>query len=505
MRRPGVRFSITEKCNYQCFFCHEEGLEMERTRRETGEVELYRLFDQLKVDGYEDFTFTGGEPLLKWRQIVRLLAYLRTIDYLPTITIVSNGRALTAEFVNQIRDYPGGMRFNVSMHSLDPEQHHRIVHRLDPRTNGVRDDLSRIQANLELLRAAGIPFKLNFVLLKGINTAPAEIARILDYALVVGAQRVKFLELLITKKLKALYPYYYRLQALRDQLGEQITLVGAEVRREVYRYRDTPLEIELQSCTCSRGCNACANNRDINFTAELRYFPCFLHPEEDADLHVTPLATALTTGADYIARMARHYGDHSPIIIREHYLTTQETFYYYEIARAAIPALVDHYQRTAGLELERHRTLSERYFSDDSRAFRTFEYVHKLARNTYDHQAMAILQQHRVDPTGSGRIETLFERDGQAVPNIEAYSRMMVEKGYEVTLEAEWSLDYYGTFGRGGDGLALSIGITPQRAAALVRSSQPLSTPPVPLCPLRHTVPAWLAGDVDPGGDRTGV
>ena len=251
MRRPGVRFSITEKCNYQCFFCHEEGLEMERTRRETGEAELYRLFDQLKVDGYEDFTFTGGEPLLKWRQIVRLLAYLRTIDYLPTITIVSNGRALTAEFVNQIRDYPGGMRFNVSMHSLDPEQHHRIVHRLDPRTSGVRDDLSRIQANLELLRAAGIPFKLNFVLLKGINTAPAEIARILDYALVVGAQRVKFLELLITKKLKALYPYYYRLQALRDQLGEQITLVGAEARREVYRYRDTPLEIELQGCTCS--------------------------------------------------------------------------------------------------------------------------------------------------------------------------------------------------------------------------------------------------------------
>ncbi len=65
-----------------------------------------------------------------------------------------------------------------------------------------------------------------------------------------------FLELLITKKLKHLYPYYYRIQALRDQLGDQITLVGAEARREVYRYRDTPLEVELQGCTCSKGCNS---------------------------------------------------------------------------------------------------------------------------------------------------------------------------------------------------------------------------------------------------------
>jgi molybdenum cofactor biosynthesis enzyme MoaA len=223
MRPPGVRFSITEKCNYHCFFCHEEGLDMERARQETGDADLYRVIEQLKAGGYEDFTFTGGEPLLKWRQIVRLLAYLRAIDYLPAITIVSNGRALTAEFVDQIWDYPGGIRFNVSMHSLDPVQHHRIVNRMAPVIAEVGDDLPRIQANLALLREAGIPFKLNFVLLKGINTAPAEIARSLDYALAVGARRVKFLELMITKKLKHLYPYYYRLQALRDQLGVKWT------------------------------------------------------------------------------------------------------------------------------------------------------------------------------------------------------------------------------------------------------------------------------------------
>lgn len=51
-----------------------------------------------------------------------------------------------------------------------------------------------------------------------------------ESALTVGTQRVKFLELLITSKLKALYPYYYRLPTLRDQLGDQIALIGTPPR-----------------------------------------------------------------------------------------------------------------------------------------------------------------------------------------------------------------------------------------------------------------------------------
>ena len=38
-----------------------------------------------------------------------------------------------------------------------------------------------------------------------------------------------------------------------------------------------------------------------------------------------------------------------------------------------------------------------------------------------------------------------------------------------------------------------------------MRSSQPLSTPPVPMCRLRQTVPAWLAGGAEPGGVSPGV
>lgn len=492
--RRAVRFSITEKCNYKCFFCHEEGLEMDRVRQDAREDQVLRVLDQLKALDYNDLTFTGGEPLLKWKQIVPYLDYMRRIEYLPDIKFVSNGLALRQAFLDMLQDYPGRIRFNISMHSLDPVLHDRIVRQLSDRPSRTPSDLTRIQANLGLLREAGIPFKLNFVLLKGLNTARSDLERILSYAVDVGASRVKFLELLITQKLKALYPYYYRLDAARDLLGEQLTHPERGQRRTVYRWRDTALEVELQSCTCSKGCNVCVLNRDVNVTAELRYFPCFLHPEQGADLQVTSLADAVAAGAASIAAMAQHYGDNSPIIIRDHYLTNRESFYYAEIPTDAIPEFVEHVRTAEGLDLERHRTLSEIYFGDGSSAFTAFEYVHKLALNTYDHHAMAILQQHRVDPDGSGRIDTAFERDGERVPSVDAYVEDMARKGFEVILKTDWSIDYYAAAGACTSDLTISIGTTPGRSSALLRSNRPLLDASVPLLALTQTVPAWLAG-----------
>jgi len=487
--RRSVRFSITEKCNYKCFFCHEEGLQMDQVRQDADEAQLFRVLDQLKAQGYNDFTFTGGEPLLKWRQILDYLDYMQRIDYLPDIKFVSNGRALNQAFVERLKDYPGKVRFNISMHSLDSDRYQQIT---QGKTSH-QDNLAQVKANLARLRAANIPFKLNFVLLKGINTAPEDIEQIFDEALAAGAYRVKLLELLITKKLKHLYPYYYRLQAVKDQLGDQLTFLESGLRRTLYRYRDTPLQVELQSCTCSRGCNVCALNRDVNFTAELRYFPCFLHPEEGADLNACSLKDAVETGAAYIAGMAHHFGDHSPIIIRDHYLTRQETAYYYEIAREDIARFLEYYSLTKRLDLERYRRLTEYFFSDGSEAFATFEYVRKLAINTYDYKATEITQQHKVDPAGSGRIETFFGKESPAVPCVDSYCREMERNGFRVLLQADWELDYYGQGRQATDDLTLSIGQAQGRETALVRCGQPILHPPCPLQPLTQPLPAWLA------------
>ncbi len=65
LKQHAVRFSVTEKCNYQCFFCHEEGLAMATARHPAHEQPLRELLVQLKAAGVRDWTFTGGEPLLR--------------------------------------------------------------------------------------------------------------------------------------------------------------------------------------------------------------------------------------------------------------------------------------------------------------------------------------------------------------------------------------------------------------------------------------------------------
>ena len=492
--RRAVRFSITEKCNYRCFFCHEEGLEMQVTRHNAQDAQLFQVLDQLKALGYNDFTFTGGEPLLQWHRILRCLDYMRRIDYLPDVKLVSNGLPLNRRFVAELGEYPGRVRFNISLHSLEPERYHRVVHGIDAGTPTTRDDLARVQTNLSELHAAGIPFKLNFVLLKGINTTPQALRQIFDYALSCGARRVKFLELLITQQLKHFYPYYYRLQALQDQLGDQLSYVSSGQRRTVYRYRDTSLEVEVQSCTCSRGCNVCALNRDVNFTAELRYFPCFLHPEDGTDLKTAPLSDAVAAGGDYIARMARHYGDHSPIIIRDQYLTRQEVAYYYALAADHSQAFIDALCARHGMELQRHRDLTEYFFSDGSEAFDSFMYVRKLAINSYDHHATEITQQHSVDAGGSGRIETVFGDDSPVVQSIDDYTRDAERAGFYVVLQPHWSIDYYAAPSHAGQDLQVSIGTTPGISAVLIRSNRAMTDPPGALTPLTQSVPAWVAG-----------
>ena len=87
-----LRISLTEKCNYKCFFCHEEGLNMKSSRKlNKTKEEVYNLIQEGLRNGYKDITFTGGEPLLKIKDVIWYFRKLRENNQNPDITIVTNG------------------------------------------------------------------------------------------------------------------------------------------------------------------------------------------------------------------------------------------------------------------------------------------------------------------------------------------------------------------------------------------------------------------------------
>ena len=456
--------------------------------------DLFKAIRQFADLSFQDFTFTGGEPLLSPKKIFACLDFMESINYLPEITFVSNGLAITDKLLARFAAYPGKIRFNISMHSLEEGAYNQIVQDIQKPDAPLRHgEYSRVKNNLLKLKAAGIPFKLNIVLLKGLNTSDQSIQAMLDYALEMGATRIKFLELLLTRELNHLYDYFYRLQALKDRLTDSLTLVERSFRRDVYRYADTDLLLEFQECTCARGCNTCPVNRAANFTAELKYFPCFLRPEEDFDLTQVPLVEALESSDQQIQRMADYYGDNSPIIIKHHYLTQTESFYYYH----APSDVVERFKKEWKLEdkLERRRDFVEHYFSQGAKASENFSQTHKLSRNTYDQHALEIEQSHHVCPQGSGQITTHFHSQGKKVLDPEQYAQQLLKQGEKKLLSLNWTIYFY-RLGRSIQGLdendELTISYNPESGLYFLRSSQPLPEKELGLRAVNEPLPEYI-------------
>ncbi|MFC7177712.1 GTP 3',8-cyclase MoaA [Halosegnis marinus] len=150
----GVRVSLTDRCNFDCVYCHNEGLGDTRGPMEPAEdemstddvvrfLEVAREFDVGKVK------FTGGEPMLRGdlEEIIR-----RTPDGMET-SLTTNGTYLPgrAEALAEA----GLSRVNVSQDAMDPEAFRELT-----KSNGYEDVLAGVDAALD----AGLaPVKLNMV------------------------------------------------------------------------------------------------------------------------------------------------------------------------------------------------------------------------------------------------------------------------------------------------------------------------------------------------------
>ncbi|WP_166368723.1 radical SAM protein [Psychromonas sp. SA13A] len=472
--RKAVRFSITEKCNYHCFFCHEEGMEME-VRREKGQhQQFFDVIKQLADLGYDDFTFTGGEPLLNWKGISACLDYMEKINYLPEITIVTNGERINQHIIDRLSNFPSLVRFNLSLHSLLDDEYLEIVHRKKKQQFGSDDLLDKIKSKITMIEKASIPFKLNIVLLKDINTSKNSLDAILHYAEQSGATSVKFLELLITEALKDFYPYFYTLGAVKSSLHNELTLLWQNQKKDVYQYKNSHLEVELQHCPCARGCNVCLLNRGVTFTAEMKQFPCFLHPEHFETLSADNLATNIMEGDKYIDKMAEYFQDNSPILIQEHNSKKHETAYYYLLNKEQ----VERGKRLLNGQLERVRKFTETYFFHPQQPENEYR---KLAKNSYDESALAISQKMTILANGAHQTEFLDE--GRVIKDIPHYLTSMQNQGFTQQAIYTWDIEYYKS-----KDIAYAISHNEDTGLCLLRTESPLQELSLSVKPLTTSI-----------------
>jgi cyclic pyranopterin phosphate synthase len=196
-----LRLSLTAKCNFRCFFCHNEG-------QDPGDISMStkltvadygRLAKAFRGAGIQSIKLTGGEPLIYKAPDGDVAAVVKVIrdayrnDYLD-LSMTTNGWYLKRSL--DALASAGLKRVTVSLSSLNASTHSSLI-------QGRRGDPGLILESIAAAVGMGFsPVKVNMVLFDEGPSGPGnvgEIAAILESCHQAGVSELRLYPLLRTR------------------------------------------------------------------------------------------------------------------------------------------------------------------------------------------------------------------------------------------------------------------------------------------------------------------
>lgn len=247
-----LRVSVTDRCNYRCFYCMpSQDTAWEQRAEFLGYEELLRVIRLFSELGVDKVRLTGGEPLVRQG----LVGFASQIGALPGINdlALSTNAHLLADHAVALKA-AGVSRVNISLDSLDPGTFREITR------NG---DLAPVLKGIDAALEAGMePVKLNMVVMKGLNDH--ELEPMLDYAIARGAD-LRFIETMPIGQAGIDGIRYFLsaadiLKRLQRHLGEQLIPAkggkGAGPAR-YYQVGRGPVRVGVISAMSRHFCESC--------------------------------------------------------------------------------------------------------------------------------------------------------------------------------------------------------------------------------------------------------
>jgi GTP 3',8-cyclase len=268
-----LRVSLTDRCNFRCFYCLPHGEPPIAPKEEMLSYEEIEYACDIFVElGIEKIRLTGGEPMMRRdiEQIIHKLSQLKAKG-LSDLALTTNGYFLPHR-AQSLKD-AGLDRITISLDSLKRDVFKQMT--------GV-DVLDRVIEGIVAAKAAGLdPIKINAVIVRGHNEA--EVA---DFAAFAREHDVKmrFIEFM---PLDSGHDWSRQDvvsgREIRARIESRFPLVSLEVVRgsetsSRYRFADgAPGEIGIIAPVTESFCGACSR---IRLTADGQIRTClFSHVE----------------------------------------------------------------------------------------------------------------------------------------------------------------------------------------------------------------------------------
>ncbi|MEN8204976.1 MAG: GTP 3',8-cyclase MoaA [Pseudomonadota bacterium] len=266
-----LRISVTDRCNYHCFYCRPAGAVVDGSHhdflRHEEIARLVRLFSEL---GVSKVRLTGGEPLLR-RNLAGLATMITGLPGIADLSLSTNGHLLE-RFAAPLQAAGIG-RVNISLDSLDQDNFSAIT---------CGGDLDCVIKGIEAAQAAGMtPIKINMVVMKGVNEH--EIDSMLDFALERGLE-LRFIETMPVGTAGAgnmvhYYPAARILEHIRAHYGSRLVPVQGQRGPGPARYYqagDSDVKVGVISAVSRHFCESC--NR-VRLTARGDLVLCLGHED----------------------------------------------------------------------------------------------------------------------------------------------------------------------------------------------------------------------------------
>jgi len=222
----GVRVSLTDRCNFDCVYCHNEGLgdtrgPMAAREHEMSTDDVVRFLEVAREFDVDSVKFTGGEPLLREdiEEIIR-----RTPDGME-VSMTTNGTMLPGRAGDLVD--AGLERVNVSQDALDEETFKQV-------TKAAAYDA--VMEGVEAALDAGLaPVKLNMVVFE--QTA-GYVPEMVDHVAENEGLRLQLIEYM--PEIAGHPEWAIDIGRVHDWLAEQATHVETREMHDRNRYWVTP-------------------------------------------------------------------------------------------------------------------------------------------------------------------------------------------------------------------------------------------------------------------------
>lgn len=261
-----IRFLLTNGCNYDCNFCHNEGVDAKKIRHRLSVenyVTLFKVYSEMEE--WNGVTLAGGEPLL-YRHIDTLCQ--RLYEEGAKITIVTNGSLLSDHML--MLKYVD--KLNVSIHTLTASIYEHIT--------GRKNMLPFINGTLKLVRSLypNLHIRLNVMPCKANGWSTQELNQLLSFSKELHGS-VKMTELFPKSDSDCI-----SVDSLREQLnGFGYILTESDSQADIFTKDGHKVYLTQSTCSkASETANAlkyCRATHDLHVNHNGKFLLCTLGSE----------------------------------------------------------------------------------------------------------------------------------------------------------------------------------------------------------------------------------